>query len=224
VFFYRYFRYFLSWQYRRIASRPRQDFGCDRQEKRSGGKNRQLLCGKQRSAVAHSGRVSAVVPHRLPGPQRRAVHTSRGPDNHHVRGERHRQQLVCARETVPANIRLPSSQRPAQSVHLQERGDRVHVPRDRTDRERNRFRRGTRLLPQVCGSGKPACRHHGPPLPEEEKRYFLHDGRSTVLLRLRNTRVMSYNMILCILRSTSGRQFIYVYYIKYRNINNIVEL
>lgn len=67
-----------------------QDLGCDREEKRSGRKNRQLIRGKQRSAVAHSGRMSTVVPHRLPGPQRRAVHKSRGPHNHHVRGEWHR--------------------------------------------------------------------------------------------------------------------------------------
>lgn len=135
-----------------------KDFSRDREEKRSGGKNRQLIRGKQRSAVAHSGRMSAVVPHRLPGPPRRSVHTRRGPHNHHVRGKRHRQQLVYARETVPADIRLPSPERPAQSVHLQERGDRVHVPHDRTDRERNRFRRGTHLLLQVF---------HPRPTPEE---------------------------------------------------------
>lgn len=140
-------------------SRLCQDLGCDREEKRSGGKNRQLVRGKQRSAIAHSGRMSTVVPHRLPGPQRRAVHKGRGPHNHHTRGEWHRQQLVCARQTVQADIRLPSSKRPAQSVHLEERGDRVPVPHDRTDRERNRFRRGTRLLPQVCRHGRLAHRH-----------------------------------------------------------------
>jgi len=150
--------------YHRIATIT--DFGRDREEKRSGRKNRQLVRGKQRSAVAHSGRMSAVIPHRLPGPPRRAVHTRRGPHIHHVRGERHRQQLVYARETVPADIRLPSPERPAQSVHLQERGNRVHVSHDRTDRERHRFRRGTRLLPQVRRSGK-LGRRHARPIPDE---------------------------------------------------------
>lgn len=136
----------FSFIYHRIATII-IDFSRDREEKRSGGKNRQLVRGKQRSAVAHRGRMSAVIPHRLPGPPRRAVHTRCGPHNHHVRGKRHRQQLVYARETVPADIRLPSPERPSQSVHLQERGDRVHVPHDWADRERYRFRRGTRLLP-----------------------------------------------------------------------------
>jgi len=143
------------------------DFGRDREEERSGGKNRQLIRGEQRSVVAHRGRVSAVVPHRLPGPPRRPVHTRRGPHNHHVRGKRHRQQLVHACETVPADIRLPPSERPAQSVHLQERGDRVHVPRDRADRQRYRFRHGTRLLPQVRPPGKLGRRHRPRPVPEK---------------------------------------------------------
>jgi len=142
------------------------DFSGDREEKRSGGKNRQLVREKQRSTAAHSGRMSTIVPHRLPGPQGRSVHTRRGPHNHHVRGKWHRQQLVYARETVPADNRLPSPEGPAQSVHLQERGDRVHVPHDRADRERNRFRRGTSLLPQDCQSARP------PSLPEEHNIYY----------------------------------------------------
>lgn len=157
--------FFHVLSYRRIAAIT-IDYGRDREEERSGGKNRQLVRGKQRSAVAHRGRMSAVVSHRLPGPPRRPVHTRRGPHNHHVRGKRHRQQLVHARETVPADIRLPPSERPAQSVHLQERGDRVHVPRDRTDRERYRFRHGTRLFPQVRRSGT-LGRRQPRPVPQE---------------------------------------------------------
>lgn len=123
--------------------------GRDREEKRSGGKNRQLVREEERGAVAHRGRVPAVVSHRLPDPARRAVLGRHQPDNHQVRGGRHGQQLVHARQIVPADIGEPPSEGHAQGVPHEERGHSVLVPVHRTDRRRRRFRRRARLLSQV---------------------------------------------------------------------------
>jgi len=119
----------------------------DRKEKRRGGEDRQVVREEQRSAVAHCERVPAVVSHRLPGAPGRAVHEQHQSHHHRVRGERHRQQLVHARQTVPAGIRLSPARQLAPGVQHEQRGDRVHVPGHRAGRQRRRFRRGARRLP-----------------------------------------------------------------------------
>lgn len=109
------------------------EVSCNRKEKRSGRKNRQVVCQKQRSSVAHCRRLPAIVSYHLLGPPRLTFYERHQQNNHHIRGEWHRQQLVYARETISADIRLPSPERPAQSVHHGERDDRLFMFGDRID-------------------------------------------------------------------------------------------
>lgn len=160
--------------------------GGDRAEKRRGGENREVVRQEQRSVTAHRQRLSAIVSHRLPGPPGRAVHEQHQSHNHHIRGERDRQQLVHARQTVSTDIRLPSAEKLAPSVHDEERGDRVQMPRDRADRQRRGFCHGTRLPWQVRrGTG---CLPAGCRYPLSEKAFV---SRQTIFDAIISTRTGS---------------------------------